>query len=128
MDVNLKSIVIGDGNFGNVAALTDVTINAYMQEQNVTLELPHELVGAFDLASQKCGFDRVVKKITYPARDKIKISGNPERNNYKRRGNICFKGNLNTSALIQESVNAVCYGGCATWSTAYSYLMKKKPW
>ena len=119
--------MIGDGNFGNVAALTDVTIDAYMQEQNGILELPPEIVGAFNLASKKCGFDRVVNQITYPARGKIRISGNPERNNYKRQ-DACFEGNLNTPALIQESVNAVCYGGCATWSTAYNYLMKKKPW
>lgn len=110
-----------------MAALTDVTITAYMQEQNDTLKLPQEVGGAFDLASQTCGFDRVVKQLTYPIRGKINISGNPERNNYKRQ-KACFNGNPNTSALIQESVNAVCYGGCATWATAYDYLIENKPW
>lgn len=110
-----------------MAALTDVTVNTYMQEQKDILGLPQEVVGAFDLAGQRCGFDRVVKQLTYPPRDKIKIPGNPELNNYKREDD-CFKGNPNTSALIQESVNAVCYGGCATWSTAYNYLMKKRSW
>ncbi len=127
LEINLKSIVIGDGNFGNVAALTDVLVNAYMQEQNHILRLPQEILGAFDRADERCGFNDVLKQVTYPPRGKIQIPGNPERNNYKR-GDDCFKANPNTSALIQESVDAACYGGCATWSTAYNYLMNKKPW
>lgn len=128
MDVNLKAIVIGDGNFGNVAALTDATVNTYMQQHKDTLELSQEVIGAFKLANQHCGFDRVVEQLTYPPRGKIEISGNPELNNYKRQKNFCFSGNPNTSTMIQESVDAVCYGGCATWMTAYSYLMKKNSW
>lgn len=119
--------MIGDGNFGNVAAATDVTINAYMQEQKDTFKLPQDIASAFDHASQKCGFDQVVKQVTYPVRDKIKIPGNPEQNNYKRQSN-CFKGHVDTPANIQESVDAVCYGGCAIGPTAFQYLMKKKRW
>lgn len=119
--------MIGDGNFGNVAALTDVPVYAYMREHNDILGLPQEILGAFDQAGQRCGFDQVVQQMTYPPRGKIQIPGNPELNNYKRE-DVCFKGNPNTSALIQESVNAVCYGGCATWLTAYNYLTNQKSW
>ena len=129
MNINLRSIVIGDGTFGNVAAQTAVTVTAYMQEQNDTLKLPQEIASTFDHASRECGFDQVIKQITYPVRDTIKIPGNPERRNYKRWITTdCFKGSLDTPAMIQKSVNAICYGECATEATAYHYLLQKKPW
>lgn len=127
LDINLKAIVIGDGNFGNVAALTDVAVFAFLKEQQDLLKLPQEILGAFELADQQCGFDQVIDQITYPPRGKIRIPGNPEQNNYKRDGS-CVTSNPNTSSLIQESVNALCLGGCATWQTAYNYLTNQKPW
>lgn len=121
--------MIGDGNFGNVAASTAVTITAYMQEQKDTIKLPQEIASAFDHASRECGFDQVIKQITYPVHGTIKTPGNPEHDNYKRRVKLdCFKGDLDTPAMIQKSVNAICYGECATAATAYNYLLKKRPW
>lgn len=127
LPVNLKSITIGDGSFGNYAAQTDVAINAYLHEQKKLLQVPQEILNAFAQADRQCGFDKVLRQITYPPRGRINIPGNPEQNNFKRQED-CFPRNPNTAALINESVNTLCYGGCATWSTASNYLNYTKPW
>lgn len=119
--------MIGNGAFGNLAALTDVPAKTYMHKHNNTLRIPNEILKAFDYADQHCGFNEVLKQITYPPRDKIYIPGNPERNNHKRQ-DACFTQPPKTPALIKESVNALCYGGCATWSTAKNYLTHKRDW
>lgn len=127
LPINLKSVTIGDGSFGNFAAQTDVAINAYLHEQKELLQVPREILHAFNHADRQCGFDKVLRQIQYPPRGNIQISGSPEGNNFKRQDD-CFPRNPDTPALINESVNALCYGGCATWSTAANYLQYKKPW
>lgn len=127
LSINLKSVTIGDGSFGNLAAQTDVAINAYLHEQKKLLQVPQEILNAFDHADRQCGFDKVVRQIRYPPRGKIHIPGAPEGNNFKRQ-DTCFPRDPDTPSLINESVNALCYGGCATWATASNYLRYKKPW
>lgn len=127
LPINLKSITIGDGTFGNIAAQSDVAINTYLHEHKKLLQIPHKILTAFDHADRQCGFDKVLRQMTYPPRGKIHIPGNPELNNFKRQDD-CFPRDPNTPALVNESVNTLCYGGCATWSTAANYLGYKKPW
>lgn len=98
-----------------------------MHEQNGILKIPHDILAAFDYADRQCGFDRVLEQIQYPPSGKISIPGDPEGGNYKRQDE-CFPKNPDTPTLINKSVNTLCYGGCATWSTAYDYLRHKKPW
>lgn len=127
LPINLRSVTIGDGSFGNIAAQTDVAIGAYLHEQKKLLQIPQAILNAFDDADRQCGFDKVLRQMTYPPRGKIHIPGSPEQNNFKRE-DACFSPNPDTPTLINASVNAVCYGGCATWSTASSYMSHKKPW
>lgn len=98
-----------------------------MHEQNHLLKIPRSILTAFDHADRQCGFDRVLKQIEYPPGGKIRIPGDPEGNNHKRQDD-CFPRDPDTPARINESVNALCYGGCATWSTAFDFLQHKQPW
>lgn len=98
-----------------------------MHEQNDILKIPQDLLEAFDKADQECGFTKVLQQLKYPPQGKIIIPGNPEGNNYKRQDD-CFTRKPDTPALILESVNKLCYGGCATWSTASNYLNHTIPW
>lgn len=113
--------------FGNGAALTDVTVGTYIHEQNIILRIPQDLLKAFDKADLQCGFSQVLEQLTYPPRGKIVIPGNPEGDNFKRQDK-CFSQKPDTPALILESVNDLCYGRCATWSTANNYLNRSLPW
>ena len=98
-----------------------------MHEQNRILKIPRDFLTAFDHADRQCGFDKVLEQIRYPPSGKISIPGDPEDLNYKRQDD-CFPGDLDTPARINVSVNALCHGGCATWTTALDYLQHKKPW
>lgn len=98
-----------------------------MHEQNSILKIPQAILVAFDKADQQCGFTEVLKQLTYPPHGKIIIPGNPEGANFKRQ-NQCFPSAPDTPDLVLESVNAVCYGGCATWTTADDYLNHANPW
>ncbi|MCJ1348723.1 hypothetical protein MMC31_006956 [Peltigera leucophlebia] len=125
LPINLRSITIGDGLFANAAALTDVSVNAFLHEHKGILNISQEIIEAFDHADRQCGFDDVLRQVQYPPHGKITIPGNPELGNFKRQVNDCSNVAPTTPELIDSSINSPCYGGCATWSTAYAYLKSK---
>ncbi|KAK4694013.1 hypothetical protein P7C71_g3488, partial [Lecanoromycetidae sp. Uapishka_2] len=124
LKINLKSITIGDGTFGNAAAATDVVMTTYLHEQNSILNIPADLLAAYDQGDEKCGFTKVLQQgLAYPPAGKIQIPGNPEGENYrlkKRQLGHCVLL-PDTPALVNESIS-LCNGGCATWTTALDYL------
>lgn len=89
--------------------------------------MPDGILNAFDVADRHCSFAKVLDQLKYPPQGKISIPGNPEGDNYKRQEG-CTPNSLNTPAQILQSVNDLCYGGCATWSTANKYFGNKNPW
>lgn len=127
---NLKSITIGDGTFGNAAESTDVVTSTYLHEQNALLDIPADILAAFDQGDETCGFTKVLQEgLAYPPKGKIHIPGDPEGDNYrlKKRQNAdgCIP-NPNTPSLLNESIT-YCNGGCATFTTALDYLAKNRP-
>lgn len=136
LPMNIASITIGDGTIGNLAAQSDLSVGTFLHQQANFLTIPQNILDAFSHADQECGFDEIIQQLGYPPTGIAHISGNPEGENFRLRKNpkvnkrqdACFHQNPNTPALINQSVNADCYGGCATWSTAGNYLRNKQPW
>ncbi|KAI9676755.1 MAG: hypothetical protein M1829_002850 [Trizodia sp. TS-e1964] len=133
--INLKSISLGDGTIGNVAAITDVVVNKFMHEQNHFLKVPNEILNEFDRADKLCGFDTVLAQLQYPPAGKIIIPGNPEGENFRKRqlvnSSIC-EGYIPplTPELVRQEIDAKCYDGstgCATFTTATDYLRATRP-
>ncbi|KAA6410377.1 MAG: serine carboxypeptidase [Lasallia pustulata] len=135
LELNLKSIAIGDGSIGNYAAMTDVTAVEYLEEHNMILGLPNDILTTLKDASQACGFTDVLGQLSYPPKGKIVIPGNPEDDNFKRSvegrqaSNTTDSCNINptTAALVNSTIYGTCYGGCATWSAAADYLTATRP-
>lgn len=133
LPLNIQSITIGDGIIGNIAAHTTAMVSTYLHQQAKALTIPHDILDAFKDADHQCGFDKVFQQLGYPPKSIAHIPGNPEGENFRRailteRQDSCFNKNPNTPPLINESINAACYGGCATWLTADNYLSHKQPW
>ncbi|KAL8895795.1 MAG: hypothetical protein Q9207_008007, partial [Kuettlingeria erythrocarpa] len=138
LPLNLKAIALGDAVFGNGAAVSDVVTTTYLHQQASYYGIPEPILSAFDAADRQCGFDRVLSQLTYPPKGSISIPGNPEGLNFLRRkrelpANKKAKTKRqqpcpddgkapDTPALINASVNAACFLGCATFSTALAYL------
>lgn len=142
LPVNLSSIAIGDAVFGNNAAMAAVTAVTYMQSQQAELEIPQDIMGAFNFGNHVCRFDSVVNRASiYPPRYTIEIPGDPEHLNFKRgvsdmalslRSADTDSGSCNISPntsdkAISSVLNSPCYGPCATFSTAADYLQMTKP-
>lgn len=135
LPLDLRSVSIGDGTWGNAAAMTAVTTGAYLRSKQSELQIPDDILSVFEETDQICGFDQVLKEAqTYPPDGKIVIPGNPEGINYKRANVPQHHRNL-ISALAncgyhpttanetrQSILNSTCEGPCATFSTAYDYL------
>lgn len=128
LPIDIKGIAIGDGTFGNIAALTDVVAVPYLQSQNVILDIPTEILDVFHKAHQDLGFEGVLSKATYPPAGKIIIPGDPEGENFrlKKRQNLDCPPNPTTPALIEQSIRS-CNGGNATFITALTYLNSTRP-
>ena len=153
LNFDLASISLGDGSFGNYAAMSDASVTQYLHAMSGTLSIPDDILEAFDNASSTCGFDTVMSEITYPPKGPITIKGDPEGENFKllkrsdltagllvsrqddpSRSNSSITGgtdSCNTSPLnasaITSSIFSPCYGGCATFSTALDYLEARFP-
>ncbi|MCJ1485953.1 hypothetical protein MMC06_006129 [Schaereria dolodes] len=132
LNINLKSITIGDGIIGNPAAQSDVVVGTYMHQLNHTLGIPNDILSTFAEADQTCGFTKVLKEIRYPPSGKIVIPGDPEGSNYafaKRQEPpaSCFNQPTNANQ-VNESIYAQCNSGCATFTTAANYLMTRDFW
>lgn len=132
LPVNIRSMSLGDGSWGNAAAMSSVAIGAYMQAHSTRLKVPKDILNTFASADHTCGFDTVLKETAiYPAKGKIHIPGNPEYFNYRRRLRRDLVSVLNASCNIEPTTpagvdasifNSTCYGPCATYSTALDYL------
>ncbi|KAJ5485019.1 Carboxypeptidase [Penicillium diatomitis] len=101
--LDIRSMSLGDGSWGNAAAMSSVGIGAYMQSQARMLKVPRGILNAFAAADQVCGFDEVLAQATnFPPPAK-----SPSQ----------------TVADIDRSIfNSSCYGPCAVYSTAMDYM------
>ena len=116
--------------------MTDVTISNYIQQHNQILEVPQDILTAFEEAKQVCGFTNVLAQLVYPPKGEITVPGNPEGDNFKRSVEERQASdstdpcdiNPTTAAMVNSSIYGACYEGCATWSTAADYLTVKQPW
>ncbi|KAL8751205.1 MAG: hypothetical protein Q9199_006581 [Rusavskia elegans] len=130
LNINLKAIVLGDPTLGNTAAMTDVVTTTYLHQFAALYKIPLPILSAFAAADQQCGFDKIISQLTYPPTGKIHIPGNPEGLNFllkhkqrKRKRQVpCFDAIPDTPSLINDSINAPCSIGCATYTTAFAYL------
>lgn len=131
LTLHLRSMSLGDGSWGNAAAMSSVTMGAYIHSQAHLLKLPKSILSVFTAADRKCGFDDVLDQAsTYPSKGKIHIPGNPENFNYKfqRRDMTpvleaeCDIQPSNSAEVNASIFNSTCYGPCATFSTALDYM------
>ncbi|KAJ5907767.1 Peptidase S10 serine carboxypeptidase [Penicillium taxi] len=133
LSLNIQSMSLGDGSWGNAAAMSSVAMGTYMRSQAELLEVPNDILSAFSVADRTCGFKTVLQEASiYPPMGKIHIEGNPESLNYRRlkcrdvnaeilEGSCDI--NPNTTAEVETSIfNSSCYGSCATFSTALDYM------
>ncbi len=132
LPINLKSITIGDGTWGNAAAMSDLVTSKFLHQHRHFLGIPQDILTAFEDADKACGFLPVLNNLTYPPKGKAIIPTDPEGGNYRLKkrqsgANACSITNPNTPALINASVTT-CYEGCSTGSTAMDYLSNKIPW
>ncbi|KAL8749872.1 MAG: hypothetical protein Q9184_006634, partial [Pyrenodesmia sp. 2 TL-2023] len=66
LPINLKAIALGDGVFGNGAAVSDVVTTTYLYQKSSYYGIPKPILAAFDAADRQCGFDHVLSQLTYP--------------------------------------------------------------
>lgn len=136
LPVNLKSISLGDGTFGNNAAMSSVATGSYLRSQSSILGIPDDILDAFSEADAICGFDQVMEQAnTFSPKGVIHIPGNPGNLNFKRDQSLLFRrdlepilnGTCNIHPVTPEQVkssilNSSCYGPCATFPTAMDYM------
>ncbi|KAJ5570954.1 Peptidase S10 serine carboxypeptidase [Penicillium sp. DV-2018c] len=137
--LNIRSMSLGDGSWGNAAAMASVAMGKYLRSQRGLLQIPEDVLSVFDIADAVCGFNGVLEQSgIYPPEGKIPIPGNPEYFNLRRRDEESFslhrRGLLDaaggtcsisptTAAEVRESIfNSSCYGPCAVFSTASDYM------
>ncbi|KAJ5711565.1 Peptidase S10 serine carboxypeptidase, partial [Penicillium malachiteum] len=139
LPINLRSMSLGDGSWGNAAAMSSVAMGKYMHTQKNRLNVSADILSAFASADKICGFEMVLKEAnTYPPEGKIRIPGDPEWINYRRRRSLdlarrdgsglgVLDGTCDedpsTPAEVRASIlKSSCYGACATFSTAENYM------
>lgn len=130
--LNIRSMSLGDGSWGNAAAMSSVAIGAYMHAHSSQLKVPEDILSAFASADHTCGFDTVLQEAAiYPPKGEIQIPGNPQNIDYRRRLRRDMISILGASCNIEPTTpadmttsifNSTCYGPCATFSTALDYL------
>lgn len=140
--MKLRSMSIGDGSWGNPAALSSVAMGSYLNSQASRLNVPENILSAFKSADHTCGFDTALESAnTYPPRGKIHIRGNPEDMNYRHsRRDVAsvLNGTCDTYPSTPEEIlasilNSTCYGPCSTYSSAVDYvsttseMVRRKP-
>jgi carboxypeptidase D len=127
----IESMSLGDGSWGNAAALSSVAIGTYMHSQSARLNVPKEILSTFLAADTTCGFDTVLKEASiYPPKSRIHIPGNPESLNYRleRRDMVntldaaCDTDPITPAEVTNSILNSSYYGPCATYSTALDYM------
>lgn len=129
LGINLESISLGDATFGN-EAVSEVSIAAFLEEQQSPLQIPPKIVATFRAASEVCGFTNRMKQAEYPPRGKIYLPLNPHGDtpllpNGQRSLSKYKECNIkpNSGDMIQASIfHSPCYPQCAIWKTAVNYL------
>lgn len=132
LPLDVRSMSLGDGSWGNGAAMSSVAMGAYLRSQASILNIPENILSGFDEADETCGFNEVLaQSATYPPHRRIHIPGNPEFFNLKRRLQRDMTNALESTCNIFPSTadeirtsifNSTCYGPCATHSTAMDYM------
>ena len=133
LQLDVRSMSLGDGSWGNAAAMSSVAMGTYMHTQKSLLKVPTDILSTFSSADRTCGFDSVLAQAnTYPPKGKIHIPGNPEYFNYRRRlqrrdmsdvlDATCDIQPSNPAEVRSSILNSSCYGPCATYSTALDYM------
>ncbi|MCJ1283366.1 hypothetical protein MMC26_002694 [Xylographa opegraphella] len=136
LPINLRAISLGDPFFGNPAAMIDVPMVRYLNEQNQILRIPDDVMSVFNTTSAACGFDYVLGNLTYPPHGIIVVPGDPEGESYekaKRQASPSSSSSPSsascsalyyptTPAEVSDSIMGPCDGPCATGTTAYDYL------
>ncbi|KAJ5787208.1 Peptidase S10 serine carboxypeptidase [Penicillium paradoxum] len=129
LPLNVRSITLGDGSWGNGAAMSSVAMNRYLHSQLDLLQIPKDVLSVFDEADKTCGFNEVLAKAAlYPPQGKIHIPGNPEYFNLRRRDltnamtAACDIAPTTPEEVRTSIFNSTCYGPCATFSTASDYM------
>ncbi|KAJ5474572.1 Peptidase S10serine carboxypeptidase [Penicillium sp. IBT 31633x] len=129
LPLNVRSMSLGDGSWGNGAAMSSVAMGKYLRSQLGLLQIPNEVLSVFDEADKTCGFNDVLaKSAIYPPDARIHIPGNPEYFNLRRRDMTnAVTAACNIAPTTPEEVrtsifNSTCYGPCAAFSTASDYM------
>ena len=74
--INLKSVFIGDGTFGNFATTADVAATTYLKSKNRDLHVPQDVIKVFEAADKQCDFDKVIEQLKgYPPKSVAHIPG-----------------------------------------------------
>ncbi|KAJ5113370.1 Peptidase S10 serine carboxypeptidase [Penicillium angulare] len=137
--INLRSMSLGDGSWGNAAAMSSVAMGTYMNSQKSLLKVPTDILSAFSSADEICGFDTVLNEAdVYPPKGRIHIPGNPEFINYRRKRSLglsrrdnadlgildgtCDEAPSTPEEVFSSILNSTCYGPCASFSTAENYM------
>jgi carboxypeptidase D len=129
--LNIVSMSLGDGSWGNGAAMSSVATGQYIRSQSSLLEIPEDVLSIFAEADETCGFNDVLaKSAIYPPQGEIKIPGNPEYFDLKRQRRdltdalnaTCDIGPTSPEQVRTSILNSTCYGPCATFSTAMDYM------
>ncbi|CAG8078309.1 unnamed protein product [Penicillium olsonii] len=132
--LNIASMSLGDGSWGNAAAMSSVAIGRYIRSKSTLLDVPDEILSVFEEADESCGFNGVLaESAIYPPQGTFAIPGNPEFFNLKRRRRdltnaltaACDIGPTTPEEVRTSIFNSTCYGPCATFSTAMDYMTAK---
>ncbi|KAJ5747765.1 Peptidase S10 serine carboxypeptidase [Penicillium nucicola] len=132
LPLDVRSMSLGDGSWGNGAAMSSVAMGAYLKSKAYMLNIPEEILSVFNEADKTCGFnDILAQSAIYPPKHRIHIPGNPENFNLKRRLSRDMNDALDSSCNIFPTTpdevrisifNSTCYGHCAAHSTAMDYM------
>jgi carboxypeptidase D len=131
LPVNLQSISLGDGTFGNGVAMFEVAIGSYIRSQNESLGIPDDILDAFSESDHACGFDLILAKATvYPPKGPIHMPEPPEHTGRKPKlqdtdvFEDCDIQPTTREEVVSSIMRSACYGPCASFDTAFDYLTK----
>ena len=111
--------------------MDDISVTAYLHQQNHMLQIPPDILEVFDNASFNCKYDRVLSRLGYPPIGKTEIPFNPPDPHIQSSNATCDVLSLpTTTAQVNASIYSQCFAGetCATWFTAINYLNATRPW
>ena len=111
--------------------MMDISVTAYLHQQNHMLHIPPDILEVFDNANSNCKYDRVLSRLGYPPAGKTALPLNPPDPHVQTSNATCDALGLpTTAAQVNASIYSQCFAGetCATWFTANNYLNATRPW